>query len=422
MLKKDKKPFTYTPGGIDLSEIRSPRMARRIERNANLPGVDEMPRANQPQHTIPQGALPPSALAAMQPALPVQVFPSAAPPPPQPPPPTKHKIPGPPPPPMPTTLASNGQQTYERPDMTRIIPENPMALLRKAPPVQRKTFLDELYQSDNHNQPATPPANIQQNNAQVYNNFVEQKRTPSPPTKTSTAQLGNLYIPPINNNNVQQMKTTPVTTPSPPTPPQRQVISNPQSPQSPALNKAPTPWLTQKHEKQQEVPAWAVRDPVQAQPSPPIINRQEDYSCKQPSPPIQKPEVPRPWAQQEQQNHSPRAWDQQMQPAQNQQQYREIQPRPQQQPQQRAKPVARPQTTNIPQNSPGIIRVEPPNYNTPDPTVERVYVTQPAVFQHPGPPQQTGNKNIPIQVERNSNQKPATPGHDRYVNDLIFDN
>ncbi|CAB3387774.1 Hypothetical predicted protein [Cloeon dipterum] len=31
---KDKKPFTYTPGGIDLSQIKSPRMARRICRNA----------------------------------------------------------------------------------------------------------------------------------------------------------------------------------------------------------------------------------------------------------------------------------------------------------------------------------------------------------------------------------------------------
>jgi hypothetical protein len=34
MMTKDKKPFTYTPGGLDLNEIRSPRMQRRINRNA----------------------------------------------------------------------------------------------------------------------------------------------------------------------------------------------------------------------------------------------------------------------------------------------------------------------------------------------------------------------------------------------------
>ncbi|XP_067133427.1 uncharacterized protein [Centruroides vittatus] len=32
-LKKDKKPFTYTPGGLDLSQIRSPRMQKRIAAN-----------------------------------------------------------------------------------------------------------------------------------------------------------------------------------------------------------------------------------------------------------------------------------------------------------------------------------------------------------------------------------------------------
>ncbi|KFM70072.1 hypothetical protein X975_27039, partial [Stegodyphus mimosarum] len=32
-MKKDKKPFTYLPGGLDLSEIRSPKMQRRIIAN-----------------------------------------------------------------------------------------------------------------------------------------------------------------------------------------------------------------------------------------------------------------------------------------------------------------------------------------------------------------------------------------------------
>jgi hypothetical protein len=33
MMGKDKKPFTYLPGGLDLSEIRSPKMAKRLARH-----------------------------------------------------------------------------------------------------------------------------------------------------------------------------------------------------------------------------------------------------------------------------------------------------------------------------------------------------------------------------------------------------
>jgi hypothetical protein len=116
MMKQDKKPFTYTPGGIDLSEIKSPRMARRIERNANYTGAPESPRPQAPQ---PVGPLPPSALAAMQPQMHVQVFPSGPPPPPPgprngpppPPPPPFANIPRPPPPPT-EPLAT--QKNYHR--------------------------------------------------------------------------------------------------------------------------------------------------------------------------------------------------------------------------------------------------------------------------------------------------------------------
>jgi len=49
MMTKDKKPFTYTPGGIDfLAEIRSPRMQRRISKNAADEGVNH--HHNQQQH------------------------------------------------------------------------------------------------------------------------------------------------------------------------------------------------------------------------------------------------------------------------------------------------------------------------------------------------------------------------------------
>uniref|UniRef100_A0A0A9X1N5 Uncharacterized protein n=1 Tax=Lygus hesperus TaxID=30085 RepID=A0A0A9X1N5_LYGHE len=42
-MMKDKKPFTYTPGGLDLAEIRSPRMAKRISRNAHMEDRYEFP-------------------------------------------------------------------------------------------------------------------------------------------------------------------------------------------------------------------------------------------------------------------------------------------------------------------------------------------------------------------------------------------
>lgn len=44
MMTKDKKPFTYTPGGIDLSQIKSPRMAKRISRNAHMEGTTNQPK------------------------------------------------------------------------------------------------------------------------------------------------------------------------------------------------------------------------------------------------------------------------------------------------------------------------------------------------------------------------------------------
>lgn len=448
MMKKDKKPFTYTPGGIDLSEIRSPRMARRIERNANLPGVDELPRQTNPYAAQPGGPLPPSALAAMQSALPVQVFPTGPPQPPPPPPP-KHTIPGPPPPPMPIKPASNGQQVYERPDMTQIIPENPMSLLRKAPKVERKTFLDELYQgpgTGNTNYAATPPVQPQSPPSYQQSPTTNQ-RTHSPPTKTSSAQLGSLYIPPVNNVSQKQESRA-----TPPTPPQRQSQSNSPAPQSPALNKAPTPWLTQKHDKQPEKPAWAIRDepsnqqsfPMQQQSpsmqhqSPPI--QQQSPPIQHQSPPIQqqsqfsapKPESPRTWAPKQE---APQPWTQQ-----KPQQPPNPRPWSQQEP---TKPQSRPQQTNIPQNSSGVVRVAPPQYNpplsapAPGPDRDIVWVTQPQVLQHPGPAPQynqqqqtktqqrvqsktettSGVRIIPIQIEGANNQRqpgtPITPGNER---------
>lgn len=72
MMTKDKKPFTYTPGGIDLSEIRSPRMQKRIVRNQNAPDT----HVPQPDPAKPKPALTPGAHAAMQGQMAFPVFPA----------------------------------------------------------------------------------------------------------------------------------------------------------------------------------------------------------------------------------------------------------------------------------------------------------------------------------------------------------
>lgn len=71
-MSRDRKPFTYTPGGINLSEIKSQRMAQRLMRNAMNPGVPEVP-----VHPVLPSATPtvPIALPNYN-CLPVQVFPA----------------------------------------------------------------------------------------------------------------------------------------------------------------------------------------------------------------------------------------------------------------------------------------------------------------------------------------------------------
>lgn len=79
MLTKDKKPFTYTPGmggKLDLSQIRSPRMARRVAKNANDEGIEGTPKpAAEPKPSQPPAA---SGVAnfLMQPQVAVPVFPT----------------------------------------------------------------------------------------------------------------------------------------------------------------------------------------------------------------------------------------------------------------------------------------------------------------------------------------------------------
>lgn len=194
MMTKDKKPFTYTPGGIDLSQIRSERMAKRLARNAQAEGATGASQQNRPSPQSSPGGTAGSAASSMGAAamgMPFQVLPP--PPPPQPQPQSQtgkngNQAAPPPPPPQQSTLApptgrgsapgspaaarkSPTPQRFEppplgfRPEIK--IPTNPMAALRKVPPpVEKNTFWKDEYCKERSKSPLPEPA---QNGNAVYN-------------------------------------------------------------------------------------------------------------------------------------------------------------------------------------------------------------------------------------------------------------
>ncbi|KAJ9597373.1 hypothetical protein L9F63_011762, partial [Diploptera punctata] len=265
MMTKDKKPFTYTPGGLDLSQIRSPRMQRRITRNANAEGVGEHPQHSfhkshihaitiQKLHLMhchiflydfifvsnktqtmyhkgkdiskkeratvaktsplaqppPQGPLPPSAVAAMQPQIPVPVFPTGGGGPPQ-----LHHVttpPGPPPPP-PQTVPPHVEPTVPKASPSVIRPVQSPAPSIPSPPVVKQVTVSSP--TTIHNEP------------------------------------GSIYVPPVTPRSQPDTVASPQWQQSP-------QVASPMSP-LPALNKAPTPWMSQQQRQQaQSVPSWVV--------------------------------------------------------------------------------------------------------------------------------------------------------------------
>lgn len=179
MMTKDKKPFTYTPGGIDLSQIKSERMAKRLARNAQAEGVVPAQQQNRPiQPHSPGSASPSASMGAAALGMPFQVLPPVqatasitagkninggnAPAPP-PPPPSSNLLPTP-------SLGSSfnspniarkspTQQTQFEPPPIGFrpeikIPPNPMAGLRKvAPPVEKNNFWKDEYIKENSKSP-----------------------------------------------------------------------------------------------------------------------------------------------------------------------------------------------------------------------------------------------------------------------------
>ncbi|XP_049288605.1 uncharacterized protein LOC125766574 isoform X3 [Anopheles funestus] len=295
MMRRDKQPFTYTPGGIDLSQIKSPRMAKRISRNANSEGVTGQPKVsplaqnNGSNHngngTSNGSSVSPAAtLGAAAMGMPFQVFPTGPPAPPPPPPPTgrvvpsnggNRSVPPPPPPPgpgpaLPTASSSEARksprpQSFEPPPMGMRpeikIPPNPMASLRKAPRPQPKNdfWIEEYRREKQQDEPQIPrpvPPSYSYTNRDLddevaKNTFnrtdeltvrgdplAQQKRSPSPSNLTKPLENGSRGSSSIKTPPVYGQSPVPANLPPPITPTK---VSTPITQPSPTTKDSPPP-------------------------------------------------------------------------------------------------------------------------------------------------------------------------------------
>ncbi|XP_050078928.1 uncharacterized protein LOC126565765 [Anopheles maculipalpis] len=277
MMRRDKQPFTYTPGGIDLSQIKSPRMAKRISRNANSEGVTGQPKVsplaqnngsshngNGTSNGGQSSVSPAATLGAAAMGMPFQVFPTGPPAPPPPPPPTgrvvpanggNRSIPPPPPPPgpgpsQPKASSSDARksprpQSFEPPPMGMRpeirIPTNPMAGLRKAPRPQPKNdfWIEEYRREKQQDAPQIPrpvPPSYSYTNRDLddevaKNTFnrtdeltvrgdplAQQKRSPSPSNLTIPLENGSRGSSSIKTPPVYGQSPVPANLPPPITP------------------------------------------------------------------------------------------------------------------------------------------------------------------------------------------------------------
>ncbi|XP_065357954.1 protein piccolo [Calliphora vicina] len=307
MMTKDKKPFTYTPGGIDLSQIKSERMAKRLARNAQAEGATGAQQHNRPTQPQSPGQSSPNAAASSMGAaamgMPFQVLP-----PPAPPAPGKNfnggSAPAPPPPPPSSSNFSNTgtgtlappsgngaagrgsapnspsmprksptPQRFEPPPMgfrpEIKIPTNPMAALRKVPPpVEKNTFWKDEYVKDRSKSPMVEVSSSSSNNNN--NNTVDNDSVNSASSSPQTTNAHENGTATLNNDNIDGFKKTmPTTTTNnnnalqqnqtnnnytnypqqqytPPTPPQQQQQQSPIKPmqQSPQYGAGPQPPLS----------------------------------------------------------------------------------------------------------------------------------------------------------------------------------
>lgn len=258
-MNRDKKPFTYTPGGIDLSQIKSERMAKRLARNACAEGAAGQSQHNRPVVQPMSPGSPGSAAAVIGAAgmgMPFQVLPptpqpvsaagkntngGCAPAPPPPPPPSSSNFlntgstlapqmngingngrgSAPNSPNMPRKVPAPPPQRFEppplgfRPEIK--IPPNPMAGLRKVPPpVEKNTFWKDEYKKnkgvaddtprvENAAAAAPPPPAPISSNSSNYNNYTEENDSvngSSSTTPQTNASNGTDQLPTNGETNI----------------------------------------------------------------------------------------------------------------------------------------------------------------------------------------------------------------------------
>lgn len=225
MMTKDKKPFTYTPGGIDLSQIKSPRMAKRIARNAQNEGVTGQSRPSplvKPNGTENGNHSPSISMGAAAMGMPFQVFPT--PPPPQPQPKANGGIPPPPPPAnlsAPSKPAGNNNrksptpQSFEPPPMgfrpEIKIPTNPMAALKKVPkPQEKNDFWVEEYKKERSKSPMVERNDSPQNNVSNYQQEYNQQNNVAPAQTEPQLQTQEIKQAPVGNGVSSSSSEAPV--------------------------------------------------------------------------------------------------------------------------------------------------------------------------------------------------------------------
>lgn len=171
-MSRERKPFTYTPGGLDLSEIKSERMAKRLMRNAMNQGVPELP----PQ-ALQSPATPSASIAVPNfNCLPVQVFPTI-------------------------NLPANPKsllRTRSTPDQPRDPPQPKLPPPSQA--VNKLSGIEHLRETIDNNVGAYPIVNNNSsNNSQPISAFENNSNRPAPMFEYST---------PISDSNTRSIPTT----------------------------------------------------------------------------------------------------------------------------------------------------------------------------------------------------------------------
>ncbi|KAH8273828.1 hypothetical protein KR044_001579 [Drosophila immigrans] len=293
MMTKDKKPFTYTPGGIDLSQIRSERMAKRLARNAQAEGAGTgAAQQNRPSPQSPGGGNVASSMGAAAMGMPFQVLP-------------------PPPPPQPHN-GNNNSNSYSPYTPTQQQPQQsqqPQSPSPKTPPLQQQEQQQQQQQQWQPTPPATPPQQARQEFRSVampqspaVNVYTRQSDSPRSPFEQQQQQQRSTESPfrfaqmqqQLQQQQLQQqqLQQRPPAAASPLAQPQQQQQQQPRPPtavsplaqQQPQQSRSPTaisplaqqqpqqqqaasavPWRTQRVQQQQQQHPQPIYNNVQQQ-------------------------------------------------------------------------------------------------------------------------------------------------------------